>query len=49
MDLAMLKKDGKTLYENIYSYANDGTRLGKESKRIILTDSYEANPLDINL
>mgnify|MGYP000000619004 FL=1 len=44
-DLAMLKKDGKTLYENIYSYANDGTRLGKESKRIILTDSYEANPL----
>lgn len=44
-DLAMLKKDGKTLYENIYSYANDGNRLGKESKRIILTDSYEYNPL----
>ena len=44
-DLAMLKKDGTTLYENIYSYANDGTRLGQKSKRIILTDSYVYNPL----
>ena len=44
-DLAMLKKDGKTLYENIYSYANDGVRLGKKSRRIILTDSYTYNPL----
>lgn len=43
-DLAMLKQDGKMLYENIYSLANDGTMLGENSKRIILTDSYLPNP-----
>lgn len=44
-DLAMLKTDGTTLYENIYSLANDGMTLGENSKRIILTDSYLPNPI----
>lgn len=43
-DLVMLKTDGTTLYEHIYSLANDGMMLGDNSKRIILTDSYLPNP-----
>ena len=44
MDLAMLKKDG-TLYENIYSTANDGEKLGAASKHIFQTDLDPSNPL----
>lgn len=44
-DLGMLKKDGTTLYENIYSIANGGEKLGSESKRILLTKSYPQNLL----
>lgn len=43
-DLAMLKTDGTTLYENVYSLANDGMMLGENSRRIILTNSYSLNP-----
>ena len=45
MDLAMLKKDGNTLYENIYSTANGGEKLGTESRRIFQTDLDQSNPL----
>ena len=45
MDLAMLKKDGTTLYENIYATANNGEKLGTASKRIFQTDLYPRNPL----
>ena len=45
MDLAMLKKDGTTLYENIYAMANNGEKLGTASKRIFQTDLNPRNPL----
>lgn len=45
-ELAMLKKDGTTLYENIYALANNGEKPGMKSKRIILTDSDVWNPLN---
>ena len=45
MDLAMLKKDGTTLYENIYTMANNGEKLGTASKRIFQTDLNPRNPL----
>ncbi|MFR5659790.1 MAG: hypothetical protein ACLUDU_18230, partial [Butyricimonas faecihominis] len=45
MDLAMLKKDGITLYENIYATANNGEKLGTASKRIFQTDLDPRNPL----
>ena len=44
-DLSMLKKDGVTFYENIYSLANNGEKLGDKSKRLFLTHSYAKNPL----
>jgi len=42
-DLAMLKNDGKTLYENIYSLANH-EKLGNQAKRLFLTHAYTKNP-----
>ena len=44
-ELYMLKKDGTTLYENIYASANEGGKLGNDSKEIILTNSHVRNPL----
>ncbi len=42
-DLAMLKNDGQTLYENIYSLANH-EKLGSQAKRLFLTHAYANNP-----
>lgn len=44
-DLSMLKKDGITFYENIYSLANNGAKLGAKSKQIILPKNYVRNSL----
>lgn len=41
-DLSMLKKDGTTFYENIYSLANKGEKLSHKAKRLFLRD---INPL----
>ena len=37
-DLSMLKKDGTTFYENIYSLANKGEKLSHKAKRLFLRD-----------
>ncbi|MDE5611687.1 MAG: hypothetical protein K2I90_06675, partial [Odoribacter sp.] len=44
-DLSMLKKDGTTFYENIYSLANKGEKLSHKAKRLFLTHPYANNPL----
>lgn len=43
-DLSMLKKDGITFYENLYSFANQGEKLGEQAKRLFLTHAYARNP-----
>ena len=35
-DLTMLKKDGTTLYEKIYTQINEGEKLSEQSRKIIL-------------
>ena len=45
IELGLLKKDGTTLYENIFSQMNEGEKLGSASKRIILTKNYPQNSL----
>ena len=37
-DLSLLKKDGTTFYENIYSLANKGEKLSHKAKRLFLTE-----------
>lgn len=44
-ELYMLKKDGTTLYDNIYASRNEGAKLGNKSGSIILTNSHVRNPL----
>lgn len=45
LDLAMLKKDGVTFYNDIYSLANEGAKLAAKSKRIIFPKNYIQNSL----
>lgn len=45
IELGLLKKDGITLYENIFSQMNEGEKLGSASKRILLTKNYPQNSL----
>lgn len=45
IELGLLKKDGTTLYENIFSQQNGGEKLGNASKRIILAKNYPQNSL----
>lgn len=42
-DLAMLKKDGVTLYDNIYSQANNGEKLSSKSTRLFFSDGDARN------
>ena len=43
-DLTMLKKDGTTLYEKIYTQINEGEKLSEQSRKIILIKPYARNP-----
>lgn len=43
-DLVMLKKDGTTLYEKIYTQINEGEKLSEQSRKIILIKPYARNP-----